>query len=516
MSLESIFDTVDDEELTHFELDESSGSEFRSEARMGAFGTGPFDNDDALDLLGECVDSPTRTLRAALQAVQGDYVEVDVGGRAWAAAEIVALAFGRGELTDLPSSAAELVLRIKPNDALRALALRAIERLGREGSELAELWAETPDDESFRARLEDLRGRLVDAAAGPTAISKPKKGDVLALVHDGFVFAAQTISAREVVVFEGALTEADGDLRALTGRAGHRVAVQPSVVLGARVLGSAPIARAFRGTKQYVRVDEFSVQIYGVGPVRARELDWVGFDEVRDLDVCQEHDRVELAAIAHGERRPLRAPSPEQRLASLRERMADVWARERERLAPHPLGSPVALRCLFGPFRTPADKLVMQWSSRVLGHTPPFTTLEDAKSPWPTSWQEDRDAFAFAGLVALWVEGFGRDVWPSDLPIPDPPQPALLPEAVQSARVLAPQLHSVESGLRQLWEAGPDGGAVFRHHLDALDAALRRAAEKHAWTGERAKVWIPRNLGFPLSGPEFEADLDAVIASLDD
>ena len=483
---------------------------------MGAFGTGPFDNDDALDLLSECVDSPALTLRVALQAAQGDYVEVDAGGRAWAAAEIVALAFGRGELTDLPSSAAELVLRIKPNDTLRALALRAIERLGREGSELAELWAESPDDESFRARLEHLRGRLVDAASGPKAIAKPKKGDVLAVVHDGFVFAAQTISAREVVVFEGALTEADDDLRALTGRAGHRVVVQPSVVLGARVLGSAPLARVFRGTKRYAHVDRFSVAIYGVGAARARELDWVGFDEARDLDVCHEHDRAELAAIARGERGPLRAPSPEQRLASLRERMGEVWARERERLAPHPLASAVSLRCLFGPFRTPADKLVMQWSSRVLGHTPPFTTLEDADGPETTSWQEDRDASTFAGLVALWVEGFGKDVWPSDLPIPDPPQPALLPEAIHSARIATQPLRSVESGLRQLWEAGPDGGAAFQHHLDALDAALRRAAEKHPWTGERANVWIPRDLGLPLAGPEFEADLDAVIASLDD
>lgn len=483
---------------------------------MGAFGTGPFDNDDALDLLSECVDSPALTLRVALQAAQGDYVEVDAGGRAWAAAEIVALAFGRGELTDLPSSAAELVLRIKPNDTLRALALRAIERLGREGSELAELWAETPDEDTFRARLEDLRSRLVDAASGPRAIAKPKKGDVLALVHDGFVFAAQTISAREVVVFEGALAEADDDLRALTARAGHRVVVQPSVVLGARVLGSAPVARAFRGTKRYAHVDPFDVAIYGVGPARARELDWVGFDEARGLDVCHEHDRAELAAIARGERRPTRAPSPEQRLASLRERMAEVWARERERLTPHPLASAVSLRCLFGPFRTPADKLVMQWSSRVLGHTSPFTTLEDADGPETTSWQEDRDASTFAGLVALWVEGFGKDVWPSDLPIPDPPQPALLPEAIHSARIATQPLRSVESGLRQLWEAGPDGGAAFQHHLDALDAALRRAAEKHPWTGERVRVWIPRYLGLPLAGPEFEADIDAVIASLDD
>ena len=484
---------------------------------MGAFGTGPFDNDDALDLLSECVDSPALTLRVALQAAQGDYVEVDAGGRAWAAAEIVALAFGRGELTDLTSSAAELVLRIKPNDTLRALALRAIERLGREGSELAELWAESPDDESFRARLEDLRGRLVDAASGPKAIAKPKKGDVLAVVHDGFVFAAQTISAREVVVLEGALTEADDDLRALTGRAGHRVVVQPSVVLGARVLGSAPLARVFRGTKRYAHVDRFSVAIYGVGAARARELDWVGFDEARDLDVCHEHDRAELAAIARGERGPLRAPSPEQRLTSLRERMGEVWARERERLAPHPLASAVSLRCLLDRLQAHPDSLVVRWSDEALGSTPPFATVEEAaKSPWPTSWQEDRDASTFAGVVALWVEGFGRDVWPSDLPIPDPPQPALLPQAVQSARVLTQQLHSVESGLRQLWEAGPDGGAAFQHHLDALDAAPRRAAEKHPWTGERANVWIPRDLGLPLAGPEFEADIDAAIASLDD
>jgi hypothetical protein len=126
----------------------------------------------------------------------------------------------------------------------------------------------------------------------------------------------------------------------------------------------------------------------------------------------------------------------------------------------------------------------------------------------PTSRHNDQSELTFGGLVALWTEGFGREVWPSELAIPELDTPDLLPDAVETARVIARSLRSPDSELRQLWEAGPDGGAAFDRHLDELEAALARAAERHPWSGAA----IPRTPTAPslieqkvleALGPEF-------------
>jgi hypothetical protein len=74
---------------------------------MGTWGQGPFENDAAAGLLEEAAGSPARAVTSALRAVaraKADaYLDVDVGAPAWAASELVALAFGRGDRAGPPS-----------------------------------------------------------------------------------------------------------------------------------------------------------------------------------------------------------------------------------------------------------------------------------------------------------------------------------------------------------------------------------------------------------------------------
>ena len=76
---------------------------------MGAWGTGSFQNDSALDWYEDFRASGAIAVDAALSAtVTEDYIEVDEGSAAIAAAEIVAACFGNAP-SDVPSEFDELV-----------------------------------------------------------------------------------------------------------------------------------------------------------------------------------------------------------------------------------------------------------------------------------------------------------------------------------------------------------------------------------------------------------------------
>jgi hypothetical protein len=131
---------------------------------MGAWGAGPFDNDDAGDFVWDLADESALDLvRAALAAVDGAEVEAPEGSIALAAAEVVAAA--RGAATpDLPEELALVVAALAPevtdDDAARALA--AVRAVGGPGSELADLWSEAggEDEAAWRGALADLGSRL--------------------------------------------------------------------------------------------------------------------------------------------------------------------------------------------------------------------------------------------------------------------------------------------------------------------------------------------------------------------
>ncbi len=131
---------------------------------MGTWDAGPFDNDAAADFLSDSGSSPralAATLRRCAEASSGDYLDVDDGQTAIAAAELVALGLGYGNLDAMSDEVRSIVRRLGPNEELRLLAIEAIPRIrDRTQSEVASLWAHDP---AFDARLVGLYERLIAA-----------------------------------------------------------------------------------------------------------------------------------------------------------------------------------------------------------------------------------------------------------------------------------------------------------------------------------------------------------------
>lgn len=129
---------------------------------MGAWGIGPFDNDDAADWLYELEESTgAEAIRTALEAIGPDeYIEAPDCNMALAASEVVAALRGQSH-ESLPPEAVLWVAEheVSVDDDLLGLALMAIHRIETE-SELKELWEESEDYDSWLATLADLKDRL--------------------------------------------------------------------------------------------------------------------------------------------------------------------------------------------------------------------------------------------------------------------------------------------------------------------------------------------------------------------
>jgi hypothetical protein len=128
---------------------------------MGAWGEKPFENDSALDWLGDL--DGVEDLRSTLASVADgdDYLEVDDCSAAIAAAEIVAAACD-GKLDRLAEDASAWLGRHGKQLAAsdRALAARAVQRVLGSDSELAELWDEGGTDNEWRRDAAGLVARL--------------------------------------------------------------------------------------------------------------------------------------------------------------------------------------------------------------------------------------------------------------------------------------------------------------------------------------------------------------------
>ena len=128
---------------------------------MGAWGSGPFENDDAADWAWELEEAPDHgVLRAALEAAIGErgYLDSREGANAVAAAAVTASAVD-GDVEGLSDEVIDYIRRVgRPDADLAEQARRALDRVGRDG-ELAELWDET-DDPSWREGLASLDRRL--------------------------------------------------------------------------------------------------------------------------------------------------------------------------------------------------------------------------------------------------------------------------------------------------------------------------------------------------------------------
>lgn len=138
---------------------------------MGAWGSGPFDNDTAADWRYGLVDAVSEgealgviesALRAAADLPESAYLDADQGSCALAAAAVVAAARGK-DLGELPEDVAEWLEThgAAVPAAFRTLAQIAIARTLGSNSELAELWAESGDADELAAESR----KLVDGLA---------------------------------------------------------------------------------------------------------------------------------------------------------------------------------------------------------------------------------------------------------------------------------------------------------------------------------------------------------------
>lgn len=134
---------------------------------MGAWGTGIFENDDAMEFLSEALgedgpDSILEHIEAVTDLGDDDYLEAPEASMALAAAELVATSAGTPS-SRLPDEVADgLPWEWEPSSDDVANAVRAIHRVAEE-SELSELWQESEDSfEEWRGVLDNLLKRLGD------------------------------------------------------------------------------------------------------------------------------------------------------------------------------------------------------------------------------------------------------------------------------------------------------------------------------------------------------------------
>lgn len=134
---------------------------------MGAWSHESFGNDTACDWAGDLQEgddlAPVEAALDAVLEVGDDYLESPEACEAIAAAEVVARLQGRFGVRDAYSEGLdEWVGRIgiAPTPELASKALRALDRILVEPSELMELWDDSDDAAAWRASVDELRGRI--------------------------------------------------------------------------------------------------------------------------------------------------------------------------------------------------------------------------------------------------------------------------------------------------------------------------------------------------------------------
>ncbi len=112
---------------------------------MSAWSSGPFDNDDAVDLMIELEDTPSwDTVREAFAdvLVNPDYVELPDGARAYAAAALLTVAVGKSDVSAQDYHMTLDAMGPPPAD-LSDLAKAALKRISTGDSEIRELYLDS-------------------------------------------------------------------------------------------------------------------------------------------------------------------------------------------------------------------------------------------------------------------------------------------------------------------------------------------------------------------------------------
>ena len=177
---------------------------------MGAWDTGSFGNDTALDFVDDL--KGFATVRGTLKKLEKDRDELDANDAsiALAACDLLAAAIGRppADLPDVPDFQQE-----KVSDDLLKTAKAIVKRV-RENSELAELWAED-DDSEWQAELDALLLRLTPSAP----YEAPQKGKEQQELPDDFL--------GHCYLCYGAVTERDGFLFEIEMEGGGTISIHP-------------------------------------------------------------------------------------------------------------------------------------------------------------------------------------------------------------------------------------------------------------------------------------------------
>jgi hypothetical protein len=134
---------------------------------MGAWDTTAFGNDAACDWIAELMESEgSELIEEAFDAVLSagdDLIEASTGEEALAAAEVVAWISGNpGRADDLGDDLQSWIddQDIDVESGLQKRALRVVNRVFNEPSELLDNWKESEDFADWRKSLADLKDRL--------------------------------------------------------------------------------------------------------------------------------------------------------------------------------------------------------------------------------------------------------------------------------------------------------------------------------------------------------------------
>lgn len=137
---------------------------------MSASGTGPFENDDALDLVDDLKEASEEgrlemvheSIRQVAEFPEHSFLDRDLGDPAVAAAALVSASVRRDEAI---FQEADLSLPfLDCSDALCRLAVAALRRVSQENSEVYREWLELGVGEEWKGRVDTLIEQISQCA----------------------------------------------------------------------------------------------------------------------------------------------------------------------------------------------------------------------------------------------------------------------------------------------------------------------------------------------------------------
>lgn len=135
---------------------------------MGSWAEDSFGNDTAADWVGDFVESgeDLTAVSVALNAViqvGGEYLDSDLAAEAIAACEVVARLRGNWGKRSAYSEDLDAWIEANPTnvpDTLIQQAVKVLDRIQGENSDLQELWDEGERNETWHSEIDDLRNRV--------------------------------------------------------------------------------------------------------------------------------------------------------------------------------------------------------------------------------------------------------------------------------------------------------------------------------------------------------------------